>query len=840
MEAVLALAKKLDRLTPADRATALVNLSVEMTEWSRLLNALFATASETTKGRDLPDARTLLSHARAPGLSWSDALQIVAALIPCGSLRAHWANWTQSIDREELRLRLEILALSQEWHEDFAPFVTFFFRASVADLYQSAAIALGRHLHQSQKLREYLANYSSQRSVPIDRAVDLNGGRTARRMMLALAAAQANPPDEPAITNEPIPIETGDDGQARYKLPQSAADLATALLAIDVLVTGRPNHDELIRRTRDALASVSQIDSSQLSRASVQRFGGLLARCGGDETDSNWLRQFNSHLDELRGLSEGQFGRRVAAMFRLDELLHCASILPEPWPQRIAQHIAEIPNSLERRFVLIRVLTWAQREGRQLQPWTDSLHGTGNSLHHAGSGRLSPRAALMHLEQAVIARSSSAEPLFATATIGMEIELLDRFLCEMDDSPAWLSHEEPERAMFAMLLIDLAQHTQAPTDQVNALLARHGLTVADSHAAAHSAGAVATSVILRLLTWEKPGAEDLIDVRMLHRIDDIRVLLALIPTGQRSPLLTALADAIEHQIRWRLRHEDEFSPDVLLALTQVRQPHPQLYQALSALCEGRTYRRSDGSEVAIPALVKHACDESERALDEAMSAAPPADTAYAKSLSRLRERLRAALQPNSDLRLRIEALLAVIGEAVDGSAARSGTMIDILHVLYDPDEPLLQDGFPAWSKQTLSAFLHELDGDLVRVSAMAHSLLPRDWTSSDEAREAATNLRSMLDRRLSELARSLPGVEAAALRDLHMQLHAEITAWIATIESVIDQWPESALRSGAEGVNYQAAHLTIARSDESSMPYCGVTFLGCSGDHSVRGSRSAA
>lgn len=802
-------------MTDDQRAHALAALPEELVPWRSFLMALFNITPDHEREHVEPDASVLLAHAEANGLRRGEAKQLIAALLDSETLRGHWSNWTQTVDRDELRLRLEILSHSDAWTEDFAPFVTFFFRASVADLYQHAAIALGRHLHRSTKLREYLASYSTQRSVPMDRSVALAGARSARRMIIAMAAARANLPDEPAITREPIPIERSEDGRPRIALPPHPADLATVLLALDVMVAAEPNDEELIGLTRDVLGRVSRMEAASLSRAAVLRFGALLTRCGGDETEANWSRLFIMLQDELRGLGDGRFGRRVAGLFQLDELLRCASVLADAPASAVAQRIAQWPNAMERRFIAARTLTWAQREHRSLPRWTEPLQhlteDADGTLRELGSSRLSPGAMLARMERTIRVKARRPEPLFAEGASDADLALLDQLLHEIERPATWLSHEEPERALLAMVMIDLAQHTHPPAEQMAALLERHGFSrTTDAQSAARSSGSATTGIILRLLTWEKPGAEDLIDVRMLHRIDDLRVLLALIPTGRRSPLLPILADAIEHQLRWRLRRDETFSPDVLLALTQVRQPHPQLYHALRALCEGRTYRRVGGNAVELLPLINYVCDETERAADVAPSAAPPLDSPYARSLIRVRDRLREAGQSHDDLRQRIETMLDAIGEVTAARTARSGTVIGVLQLLHEPDRPLLQDGYPAWTDLSLSAFLRDIEADLIRMKTLAHALLPEQWRSGDDVREAVSGLRTLLDRRLNELARMMPAAEADSLRRLRGELDGELVAWGETVESIINRWPEQAMRLDTGGMNRAAVNFAAA------------------------------
>jgi hypothetical protein len=822
---------------PAEsRGEAIRSLSGDLARWRTFLSQVFI-ESQRDEGADAgPDAGSLFALARANGLRREDAKQLIATVIHLEPITRHWANWTQTLDRDELRLRLEILARARDWSEDFAVFVTFFFRASVADLYQPAAVVLGRHLHHSPKLRHYLVEYSQQRSLPLDQPVQLGGSRTARRTLIALAAARGNPPDNLTLCRDPLAVDA---------LPRAAADLATALLALEVMLDAEPHDETLRERTRSALNHTLALQTqgetdagaagAAISRAVAQRFGGLLARCAFDDTDSLWRKMLLSLLEELNSLDHGRFGRRVAGLFKIDELIHAASVMPDPWPQRIIDGPLRECSPMNERYLTARLLTWAAREHGRLPNWTEPLIAAAESAaSHGRWQRLSLSTIVSLLEQTVAAQAQADDQLVAQPTTHREIALLNDLLGELQTPAAWLSHDESERATMAMILIDAAQHVRMHAEQVSALLVRHGfdlhendLTSAGGGSASETseiasrggagrsslaaarvsaANPIATSVLLRLLTWEKPGAEDLIDVRMVHRIDDVRVLLALIPTARRSALLPSLADALEHQIRWRLRREATFSPDVFLSLTLIRKPHRALYQLLLGLCEGRTYRRADSSELALVPLVRHIADEAAWTAAAPVPSVVPFESPFAVSLGHLRNRLQHALEPTDDPRDRIEGILVAVGDPTDRTHARPGTVVNILLRPWDLSPttspgggPLLQDGHPAWSPQKRDEILHALDSDLRRIRAMTESLWPTAWSEGDAVREAVTALRSMLSQRLYELARYLPLVESELLKRAQHLIDAELAAWDAMIEMALTSRPESIFRASADG-----------------------------------------
>ncbi|HRQ75659.1 MAG TPA: hypothetical protein PK098_07040 [Phycisphaerales bacterium] len=771
------------------------------------------------------DARAMIAEFQRSGLTREDAKRNVAKALDDPAIVQRWAEWTNLPDRDELRLRLEVIARANTWNEAFAPFITFFFRASVADLYQPAAVALGRHLHRSPKLREYLAAYARHRNVNLTKPIPLSGNRTNRRFIIALAAAAAQPECDLTLVRQPLPVEPKPGGGGRLALPNSAPDLAILIFALDLMVQSMPSDASVRTLAADALERVPCLSARLVGRTVVQRYGSLLVHVGGERTATDWLRMLDMQMRELRECESNPFASRVAGLIRLDDVMRTASLLAEPWPAHIMDAVRTIAEPLERRYCIARLITWWKRERHERPEWytaalNEVIASASHQPVHSGSV-LTPEVVMLWLE-AALAEAHTVHPrFFASGKPIARLDLLDKLLAQIATSHVWLSADESTRALLTVLLIDQSQHLHAGQEQVEALLRRRGIDIPDDAMAptlvsevSGAPNAITTTVLLRVLTWEKPGAEDLFDARTLHRIDDPRVLLALLPTRRRSDVLSIVADAMEHQIRWRLRRDPDFSLETFLYHALVRQPHAAFFEALRTVSEGRTYQRTDGTEVDVLTLINRLAQEAAWNPNDPMPSPCAQDISLCRSMTRLREGLAALLQQEADLRSRLVRLFDLIGEPSPDRVARAGTVIELLEQFSHADEPLLQDGYPAWSDVTLAQLEHELISTLARLRALSHAVLPDDWSRIDDSREALTTLRAMLDELLPRLARLLPHVEATLLLDIRASLHRELFHWAELLDHATEAWPDSSLRlHGFDARAFNAVMTAIGEVD---------------------------
>lgn len=115
-----------------------------------------------------PSVQALLDVAKGPeGSSSPDALlTAIARESVTSEVQQAWAEWTAVTDRDELRLRLEVLQQVETLDPSLHAFVQFFFRASDPVLYQTAAVTVGTHLDRHPDLETYLQQFAKEHSVP--------------------------------------------------------------------------------------------------------------------------------------------------------------------------------------------------------------------------------------------------------------------------------------------------------------------------------------------------------------------------------------------------------------------------------------------------------------------------------------------------------------------------------------------------------------------------------------------------------------------------------------------------------------------------------------------------
>lgn len=827
--------------TMEDREGAIQHLEANHTDsgWPAILRELLVQPTFKEAGASVVE---LLGHLDGLAHSRNEAKQIVARLLDGAGQWTTWTKWFDVPDRDELRLRLEVLARCESWTEELVDFVTFFFRASVSDLYQEAAIALGRHLHHSTGLRSYLSKYAASRSVPLDRPIHLNGQRMMRRLLIALSAARGTEVPQLKLADEPLPILRDHNEDGVIQLPESQADLFALLLAAELALIYERDASSLLPVLDRLIERVAHHNPATVSRTVVNTFGKLLVRRGSPEAMDHWWRtMFEGQRDLLRRSKQIGFSRRVSALRRVDELLHTMILMsPEASVERNVRWLLEDGRDDEQWLILLRLLTWAMREYRTLPKWGDSLLlEVSEKFRHENSDTHVDTTVVLAWHQLAIRRTSlshSSSMVSAPEATSRSLQLLNRLLTTMPTQHAWLSHDEHTRALITMLIVDQTQHIQAPLDQIAMVMAHHGVRVRSVDMGQKSFGArrgtpnaVTTSIYLRLLAWEKSGAEDLIDPSTLHRIDDERVLLALTPPTRRSPLLSMLADAFEHQLRWHLRGEAGFSADAYLALISVRRPHQALYRAMQTVCTDRTYTDAAGTVVPVGDLIAAYADDEERAVHAGADtdARPgesygspalvaPIDQIFARSIRRLRARMTSLADPATDVRIRLTNLAELLGETPGGQPPRYGTFLAVLTELNEPDEPLIRAGYPTWSDYTLDSIETALRDAMDRLRAAVHELLPEDWESGDEAREAVNDARGAVHAMRTEVAVALPAAEATLLRQALDILDEELRNWSDSIDRILEHWPKQRLHP--DEVDFEACDQVLSDIQQLQHP----------------------
>ncbi len=610
------------------------------------------------------------------------------------AIQRAWHDWSEVTDREELRLRLEVLTQVRSLDPELAPFITFCFRASVADLYQPAAIVLGRHLHAVPALRDYLEEYSKRRQVNLDSLLAfqgklLHGKRTHRRLLLVSAAAQ-----------ESAAVETDSAASAiaalARDLPDNTQDWAVVLLAMHAMLERQVAPEAFADSLGSLIEGVTVAPEPALSRTVIQRCCTLLPYLPPEQASRAWQKLLARTVQRIADASSQPCGHQGALLMQLDEVLRALAFLPESSRRTLIPAITETEYPQLAGWMQARLRCLLARESVQ---WPTDLE--------------LDVAALME---------QYPEPVVNTARQFMSL------LEEMASSARWLSHSVGERARMAVLMIDYVRHAALidggmDEARMDAILERFDIQVAE-HAPGTSRAPLhaASGILLKLLAWEGAAIEALIDARMLHGIDDLRVLLALVPVRRPTPLAASLADALEQQMRWRLRTEPDFDPALLLRKLSVRRPHPGLLHALVQLADDRRYLRADGTPVDLQAMLKQAATD--------------ADTVGRQGGSR----------PGVTLSEDLQELLDRVSVGQHRGDGDSLGLMTLLGRMYRSDQPVLTAGEPAWSKMSYGQLADQVTDICASLHRRLSRLLPAHWADDDtlaSLRDAEHELQSL-------------------------------------------------------------------------------------------------
>ncbi|MCC5830092.1 MAG: hypothetical protein JJU36_11655 [Phycisphaeraceae bacterium] len=749
------------------------------------------------QGPQAPSVLRIVGQLMDLGFARIDAKAITARLLDRPTTIESWQHWPSVSERDELRLRLELIARWPTFDERLASFVLFFFRASVYELYRPAAAGLGRHVHKSPQMTAYLKRYAEGRRIALDKPLALEGQRSRRRTLLAMAFSayrEGRQKDEPATDDrmilcpDPLPWETASDGSRSLQWPQDPLDAAIQADALAIAINADPANPQLAATADELIRTFTQVCPVVARRTLIQRIGALACTranvCESRDTRNMitvWPKLALRLLRAIHNLPRGSFARRAAILMRLDEVIRTISLLPDATGAPIARAlIGDFPEP-DRRWFLGRLLVWSLREHQTILPWIDDLRSSCPSEPSSASaspGAATGARALIDRYQHEIVVSTPDRVNFAPDLPGaLQARRLSDLLGHLGGAAAWRSQDEWMQSLVAFHLLDETQHLALPAAQVEAIFEPLALKSGDRRTGLSPTG----SVLLGLLECHGEQALDLVDSRLIHRIDSEEALLALVPTEKATDLLSPLADAIEHLFRWRLQRESGFSLTAFLYRLNVRRPHASFWQDLLAVCADRTYLDADGRTIPVLPVLQWLADEAsagprEESFDEARRSMADYNS-FLDHLATLRAALDALRHDGAAINQRLEAFVELLGgETTDGHSGRS-TVLGLIQLLARPDQPVLRNGSPAWSSQRMGVWIHEQLPAMERPELSIPSLIPDDLTHIDDAQHTADRWRSTLAKIGLSLDRVLPRHDARLIRTIADRLIEDLDHW---------------------------------------------------------------
>jgi len=753
----------LDAQPPDVRATWCEEARARIGEgpsWTRLLLQVFSQA-------DPPRARALMQEARALGLTREDARAVVGELTGCTTVQEAWALWTAEEDREELRLRMELLYHAPQVSEALAPFLMFFFRSSVVALYRSAALTIGRHLHATPALLDAVKQFAATRGVVLNAPIELNGHRARRRLLLVLTAAARREGGTPealqadGLSPDPLPWNTDASGERTLPLPPRASDAAALLVACELVAGTSPTPEEVAALDAMLRTVVANAEATWMDRAVLQRFGRLLVQRAsmGPPLEEGlpatlMTGLISSRWQQLHAQSGDRIEGRLQSLLQLDETLRTLALLPAEVQAAVRSGWRETLPEGAREWMLHRLAVWFWRDD------SDASATTATTVLPAAPPEDGPRLASGDTPEAIRQRvahryaEEAAPDAFLPDPAQPQARLLADLLRQLEDTATWYRRSPATRALLIFHLLDEAEHLALSAAQVGALLPEEE---AVTYAGRAAADMLRTHVLLQVVALEPPGVEAFVDALLLYQVADARVLAALLPRERRSPLLPLLADAVEHFVRWQLRQTPDFSAAAFLYGLTARRPHRTFFQELQAVCADRTYKRADDTAVPLQAVVAWVAGEGPPVADD--------------PLVRLVEDVRAALRAVAEAHVPLPARLALLAEVLSGEGPqhRGRTLKELLATLH----------------------LGASDGKGDTVATLAATLLPqaeqiRPTTIQDvdEAKQALAQLATVIARVRTEILPAIPAAEAQLVTTILARVEEEHQGWAAGLDAL--------------------------------------------------------
>ncbi len=738
-------------------------------------------AASTPEG---PSVQTLLRTADADDPQpFSRLLSAVADRCDTPAVQQAWAAWTTVTDREELRLRLEVLSRVGTLDPALHPFVQFFFRASDPVLYKGAAQALGRHLDANPDLRAYLQRYADDRGIDLDQPMSLNGERPRRRLLVALAAHRA------AGSNRPVLDHTAPDTY----LERSGLDLNAVMKATGIVIEGPTAPDAVdpewlsfAGALLDGLADTSVLDTADPSL--LRSWGTLLPTVTAHAPD-HARRAWQAVLRRVlpTAATEEAFAVRLQRLNRIDEVIRSAARLPREHQAALLKDRPDMESAALDRFLQYRWTLWVARE-RTTAPDAISL-----------SAPVSDDADDSVLDMLIRAETGSvpdADPLEDGGIASRRQSAFLQLCAAMSDPSDWTQRPVEQRALVAFAALDLSRFLGSPSAAVEATLDQFGFSrLRDPSGDAEAVPFLgpATSATLRLLArlsaWEDATTTRLVSTTLLHQVTDTQVLMMLLPTREGSEWTATLADAIEHQLRLRIRTRADARPEQVLYETTVRAPHPQFYEHLHQVCEGRTYEDTQGQSVPVGAIVNRLRTEARTAEAGAQTMPAenwPGDADFAGTLRHVRRTLTAVAREPS-LTEGLDVLADILDPKSKDPATGSRGIVGLLRPSRSDRVPLVHrtgGGMPP----SYPLIRDQLQDQVRDIREAVDQLQPTILDEAYGVRDDLLQVEEALDAVEAHVLPVIGGREAtllqAALRHLRTRLHT----WGDALTSVHGRW----------------------------------------------------
>lgn len=694
----------------------------------------------------------LMTKGAAKGIPLQQLKKKIFPLCEEPEIQEKWSNWNNITDREEVRLRLMAMNSFQNLHSSLVPFVLFYFRASDSVLYQTAAQIAGKQLPHQPDIQSYLSSYLKERNVDPEKPVKLNGQRSQRRLLVLFSACYANNGPDTELSGDKITLAPPLGALSEKEdFLKNRMDYSAMMLSCSLLTGTKSAPDNKI------LKRMLQLPKSVSDRNIIRNWGLLLNSYNApDDEKTGFLYHALERSAELFENSE-TYPAKLQVLYRSDEIIRSGVFVLQGKTDNL------IPDTADKelaRFFEIQYHHWRAREVAA----TNTL-----PKNDIGSEVLDRIAA-------------------APLTNRMQETLFVTLLQSLQSEQSWRLQPLNERLWKTFFLIDMAIHNHfISSDEMRQQLTGLG---SEKEYGVYDKPRVTSplSIILRrLLHLEQTARGSLADGRLIHKVADEQLLLALLPTGSNSELLPVLADAIEHQIRLLMETDSTFNPDLYLYRITIREPHKNFYRYLTELIRNRTYGTGEDKGESFRLKLEyltadHTGEEPAPKMNELLN-----KSLFWSSLQKIRSRQEAHLK-NDDL----FSLLDHLQNEIDGTGqeqlSQTATLHDLLNIVHNGEPHWLRSGFPANWNRPASILNQRMDQLNRQLKLDAEKIKPATLEDVHEAAEAAQRIRETLDELEKLTSPSLGGTEAALFSAIKHRTKDLLSRWVEVLLSAETVW----------------------------------------------------
>lgn len=725
---------------------------------------------ETSSG---PTLSELTDSAARHGFRPVAVQQKLFPLFSSEEMQKGWANWSEVSEREEIRLRLLALNKAETIHESLIPFLIFFFRSSDSLLYQTAAQIIGKHLPHHPSLKKFFEDYLHKRKIDPSAPFNLDGLRGRRRILVALAAFYVENGADHRLTNPADESEMVVSAPIDYKYlktnpPANHLDLSATMLALSILLKKNTTSN-----AKEATAELLHLPGNQdvtiWDRNVIRNWGILLNATSHSDIEK---RQFFSHfLDTgLHHVIESEsYSGRLQALFELDEIIKSAVFIAgsEQVIRDISEEDLQRPNLLF--FCRLRFNQWTLRETEAAAPFTLE------------------KVTLLPIIQ-VLAR-------FGIQKNGeIESGTISELFQSLTTADSWRFQPMPERVLRSFFLLDFGAHTHhIRQDELQQMITAiqadndHSRLTGRGSSRPSKSNAILDVILQRLLNLEQTARGRIADGRLMQKITDENLLLALLPTETDSELLPNIADAFEHRIRLLLAADRGFNVDHYIYKINVREPHQSFYRYMKELTLDRPYGVPGGAAIDLSMrfdlLLKQSSEKANTDLqDDHLSGLP-----FWQSIQILRKRLKSDLENDNlfELADRFNRELEGTGAEKMGEAA---TLHDLINITQAGSHSWLRSGFPATWEMPASMLNQKITEQQKNLQTDIQKLRPASLQSTAEAGEAAQRIKEALHEAGNLLCPSLGKTEARIFKELIQHVESLLTRWTDALNRASNSW----------------------------------------------------